>query len=141
MNEQEIPMDTPQDLDPVNQYIFKEHLRNLVADERARRDVGLRLQLVLLIPDVGELLLTHAAQLNLARDGESDAFSEDDTAAELLWLLLEFLTQSKINRFDTDSIYESALLPFQLDARHARDFFDIDLLADGELVARKTGTA
>jgi hypothetical protein len=108
-------------------FIAEEMRRKREADEAARRDPALRLAMVELIADLGELIGNAAAKL-AGEKGITSAFEIDRLGDTIAWQTVEFLAQGA---FERDPNEAQICKAFQIDQYHAMDWFEVGIPAPG----------
>lgn len=97
------------------------------ADEAARRDPALRLAMVELITDLGDMIGNTAAKLAYEK-GLTSAWDIDNLADKVCWQIVEFLAQGS---FERDPAEAPICKAYQVSERHAMDWFDVGIPSTG----------
>jgi len=113
--------------DDLKAFLEYERRSNREADENARRDPALRLAMVELIADLGDIIGNAAAKLAHEK-GITSAWGTDALADNICWQIVEFLAQGA---FERDPAEAPICKAYQVSQRHAMDWFDVGIPATG----------
>lgn len=122
----------PQIDDPVYQYMRREIDLQRTEEERRRAEPKLRLAAIRLVEAFSDLFTDAAAELAQSRE-DNTPWGEDDAREDLLWAFQEFITTGL---WDEES-YPYLLKHYQITRRHAADWYNVDLDANGEPIEPK----